>query len=30
MFPNAGIVIGADELAWAVAEPWGTTPVPEL
>jgi N-acyl homoserine lactone hydrolase len=30
MFPNAGIVIGADELAWSVAEPWGTTPVPEL
>jgi len=24
------VAIGADELAWSVAEPWGTTPVPEL
>ena len=30
MFPNARIVIGAEELAWSIAEPWGTTPVPEL
>jgi N-acyl homoserine lactone hydrolase len=30
MFPNARVIIGADELAWSVAEPWGTTPVPEL
>jgi glyoxylase-like metal-dependent hydrolase (beta-lactamase superfamily II) len=30
MFPNARVVIGADELAWSLAEPWGTTPVPEL
>ena len=30
MFPKARIHIGAGELAWAVKEPWGTTPVPEL
>lgn len=30
MFPAARILIGADELAWSVQEPWGTTPVPEL
>jgi N-acyl homoserine lactone hydrolase len=30
MFPEARIFIGAEELAWSVREPWGTTPVPEL
>jgi N-acyl homoserine lactone hydrolase len=30
MFPKARIHIGAGELEWAVKEPWGTTPVPEL
>ncbi|HEX5508740.1 MAG TPA: MBL fold metallo-hydrolase [Pseudolabrys sp.] len=30
MFPNARIVIGADELAWSLQVPWGETPVPEL
>ena len=30
MFPNARIVVGAKELAWALKEPWGTSPVPEL
>ena len=30
MFPNARITIGAGELDWSLAEPWGTTPVPEL
>jgi glyoxylase-like metal-dependent hydrolase (beta-lactamase superfamily II) len=30
MFPDAGIVIGRDELTWSLQEPWGTTPVPEL
>lgn len=30
MFPKARIHIGAGELEWAVREPWGTTPVPEL
>jgi N-acyl homoserine lactone hydrolase len=30
MFPAARVVIGADELAWSLQEPWGTTPVPEL
>lgn len=30
MFPKARIVVGAEELAWSLAEPWGTTPVPEL
>lgn len=30
LFPKARIVIGADELAWSLREPWGSTPVPEL
>jgi N-acyl homoserine lactone hydrolase len=30
LFSRARIVIGAHELAWAVNEPWGETPVPEL
>ena len=30
LFPHARIVIGAVELDWAVQEPWGRTPVPEL
>ncbi len=30
MFPRARIAIGSEELAWSVAEPWGTTPIPEL
>ncbi|MEO6269393.1 MAG: MBL fold metallo-hydrolase [Lautropia sp.] len=30
MFPSARILIGAEELAWSLQEPWGTTPVPEL
>jgi N-acyl homoserine lactone hydrolase len=30
MFPNAKIYIGGSELAWALKEPWGVTPVPEL
>jgi len=30
LFSGARIVIGADELTWAAAEPWGETPVPEL
>ena len=30
MFPNARIVIGGEELDWALGEPWGLTPVPEL
>lgn len=30
LFPNARIVIGADELGWAVEQPWGESPVPEL
>jgi glyoxylase-like metal-dependent hydrolase (beta-lactamase superfamily II) len=30
MFPNARIVIGADELAWSLNVPWGETPVAEL
>jgi N-acyl homoserine lactone hydrolase len=30
MFSKARIHIGAGELEWAVKEPWGTTPVPEL
>ena len=30
LFRNARIVIGADELAWALKEPWGETPVPEF
>jgi N-acyl homoserine lactone hydrolase len=30
MFPKARIHIGGGEIDWAVGEPWGTTPVPEL
>jgi glyoxylase-like metal-dependent hydrolase (beta-lactamase superfamily II) len=30
MFPAARVVIGDEELAWSLSEPWGTTPVPEL
>ena len=30
LFAHARIVIGADELAWSLGEPWGATPVPEL
>ena len=30
MFPAATVAIGGAELDWSVAEPWGTTPVPEL
>jgi len=30
MFPEAKIFIGKTELTWALNEPWGTTPVPEL
>lgn len=30
MVPNARIHIGASEIDWAVKEPWGTTPIPEL
>ena len=30
MFPKAKIYIDGGELAWSLAEPWGTTPVPEL
>jgi N-acyl homoserine lactone hydrolase len=30
LFPKARIVIGGDELAWSLGEPWGSTPVPEL
>ena len=30
LFSHARIVIGAVELDWAVDEPWGETPVPEL
>jgi glyoxylase-like metal-dependent hydrolase (beta-lactamase superfamily II) len=30
MFPNAKVHIDSGELAWSIAEPWGTTPVPEL
>jgi N-acyl homoserine lactone hydrolase len=30
LFSGARIVIGAQELTWAVTEPWGETPVPEL
>ncbi len=30
MFPKARVHIEAGELAWSIAEPWGTTPVPEL
>jgi len=30
LFRQARIIIGARELAWSMAEPWGETPVPEL
>lgn len=30
LFAHARIVIGATEMDWAVKEPWGSTPVPEL
>lgn len=30
MFPNATTWIGAEELAWSVAQPWGHDTVPEL
>jgi N-acyl homoserine lactone hydrolase len=30
LFRHARILIGAEELAWSVNEPWGETPVPEL
>jgi N-acyl homoserine lactone hydrolase len=30
MFPQAKIYIDGSELSWAVKEPWGLTPVPEL
>ena len=30
MFPKAKIYVGGSELAWALKEPWGVTPVPEL
>jgi glyoxylase-like metal-dependent hydrolase (beta-lactamase superfamily II) len=30
LFPHARIVIGAEELAWSLEQPWGRTPVPEL
>jgi N-acyl homoserine lactone hydrolase len=30
LFSNAKVHIGGDELAWAIKEPWGETPVPEL
>jgi N-acyl homoserine lactone hydrolase len=30
LFKHARIVIGAEELAWSLHEPWGETPVPEL
>jgi glyoxylase-like metal-dependent hydrolase (beta-lactamase superfamily II) len=30
LFAHARIVIGGVEMAWAVKEPWGETPVPEL
>lgn len=30
LFPEARVWIGAEELDWAVKEPWGRTPVPEL
>ena len=30
MFPKARVHIDGGELAWSIAEPWGTTPVPEL
>src|SRR5881296_2737417 len=30
LFRQARIIVGARELAWSMAEPWGETPVPEL
>lgn len=30
MFPKAKVYIDGGELSWSLAEPWGTTPVPEL
>jgi glyoxylase-like metal-dependent hydrolase (beta-lactamase superfamily II) len=30
LFGHARLVIGAHELSWALDEPWGETPVPEL
>jgi glyoxylase-like metal-dependent hydrolase (beta-lactamase superfamily II) len=30
LFSHARIVIGAQEMAWSLDEPWGETPVPEL
>ena len=30
LFRHARIVVGATEMAWALNEPWGETPVPEL
>jgi glyoxylase-like metal-dependent hydrolase (beta-lactamase superfamily II) len=30
LFSRARIVVGASEIAWALAEPWGETSVPEL
>jgi N-acyl homoserine lactone hydrolase len=30
MFPRAKVFIDRTELAWSIAQPWGTTPVPEL
>jgi glyoxylase-like metal-dependent hydrolase (beta-lactamase superfamily II) len=30
LFRHARIVIGADEMAWALDQPWGETPVPEF
>src|SRR5215470_18109322 len=30
LFPEARIVIGANELEWSLKEPWGIGPVPEL
>ncbi len=30
LFPKAAVWIGAEEMDWAIEEPWGSTPVPEL
>ena len=30
LFPKATVWIGAGEMEWAIEEPWGSTPVPEL
>jgi glyoxylase-like metal-dependent hydrolase (beta-lactamase superfamily II) len=30
LFRHARIVIGADEMAWGLEQPWGETPVPEF